>query len=616
MTEEILFGLGAIIILGILAQWLAWRFHLPAILLLLVCGFAAGPISGLLNPDHVFGELLFPLVSISVAIILFEGGLSLRLSELKKGGHVIRNLTTIGVLITGGLSALGLHYIVGFNWQPSILLGAVLVVSGPTVIVPLLRQIRPRGNVGSIAKWEGIINDPIGAIMAVLIFEVIASGGLEEGVSTLIIFGAAKALIFGGLIGVAGAAIIVILLKRYFVPDFLHNSVALMVVVMVYLFSNYIQPESGLLAVTVMGIALANQSYVGIKQIYDFKEDLRVILISSLFIILAARIPLESITPSDPGSWIFLALLILVIRPFMVFVSTLGTNLNIREKLFLSWLAPRGIVAAAVVSVFAIRLSELGYAGFDVLVPLTFQAIIATVAVYGLTGPLVARLLGVTSKSPQGVLFAGAQKWVQDIALVLQNEGFNILLVDSNWTHVMEARARGLKAHYANIVSERVMNELDLDGIGKLLAMTPNDEVNSLATLHFEEIFDKREVYQLTPSSRSSAKRTSDIPKHLRGRYLFDEKATYDYLVNRFSEGALVKKTPITEEFDTESFDSMYGYAALPLFVITEAGRLMVRSTDEENNIKPGMTVISLVDPEVVEDKEAARKMKRKRETG
>ncbi|OQX92325.1 MAG: hypothetical protein B6D58_03490 [candidate division Zixibacteria bacterium 4484_95] len=595
MTEHLLVGLASIIVLGITAQWLSWRLHLPVILLLLVFGIVAGPITGIVNPDELFGDLLFPLVSISIAIILFEGGLNLRINELRRVGSVVRNLTTIGVAITWALSAFVAYVFVGMQLAPAILLGAILVVSGPTVIIPLLRQVKPARNIGSIVKWEGIINDPIGAILAVIVFEVIISGGMQTSL-TLIIFGVAKAVIFGGLIGLFGAFVIVLLLKRFLIPDFLQNPISLMFVIICYTASNVFQLESGLLAVTVMGIALANQKFVSIKQITEFKENLRVLLISSLFIILASRLDLEQTLFFNTANWVFVVLLIVVVRPVAVFLSTLGLKLGRNERFFLAWMAPRGIVAAAVASVFAMRLVERGFDNYTSLVALVFQAIIGTVVVYGLTASHVARWLKLAKPNPQGVLFAGAQPWAQSIANLLKSEGFEVALVDSNWDNVTTARNAGLRAYYSNILSENLLYDVQLNGIGRLFAITPNDEVNSLATLHFVDVFGTSEVYQLPLSTKSKVERREPRPLHLRGRYLFDKKATHDYLTARFQSGAVVKKTLITEEFNYDSFNSMYGKTALPIFIITESGDLKVCTADSSPSPSPGEKLISIVD--------------------
>ena len=596
MTEHQLIGLASIIILGIVAQWLAWRLHLPAILLLLVFGISAGSIAGVLNPDELFGDLLFPFVSVSVSIILFEGGLSLKLSELKRGGAVIRNLVTVGILVTWILAAAAAHFIAGMDLALAVLLGAVLVVSGPTVIVPLLRQVRPKSDLASIIKWEGIVNDPIGAILAVLVFEVILAGGMEQGTS-MVIWGVIKAFVLGGLTGLLGAGIIVLLLKRYLIPDFLQNPFSLMIVVVCYMASNALQMESGLLAVTVMGIALANQKYVSIKHITEFKENLRVLLISSLFIILAARLPSGHFTFTNVTDWVFVALLIVVVRPVAVFASIWKSGLKLREKLFLSWMAPRGIVAAAVVSVFAIRLSEAGFAGSEQLVPLTFQVIIGTVAIYGLTAPYVARVLKVAQPNPQGVLFAGAHLWVRKVAAILRDEGFQVAMVDSNWENITQARSDGCRTKYGSIVSEDLLYDLQLEGIGRLMAMTPNDEVNSLATLHFLDIFGRQQVYQLPPPTSTQKSRQAEMPMHLRGRYLFDKEATFDNIEARMRAGAVVKKNSITDEFDFGAFMDKYGESAIPLFVVTESRQLRVFTTDGRPPVEPGCKLISIVDP-------------------
>ena len=600
MSEHLLLGLASIIVLGIAAQWLAWRLHLPSILLLLIFGFIAGPVSGVLNPDELFGNLLFPLVSVSVAIILFEGGLSLKINELRQVGTVFTSLVTVGIIVTWFLVSVLAHFVVGIQWPPAILLGAILVVSGPTVIIPLLRQVRPVGHISSIVKWEGIVNDPLGAILAVIVFEVILAGSMQEG-TALIIFGVLKALIFGSLIGIAGAAVMVLMLKRYLIPDFLQNPVSLMVVVMAYFVANTIQLESGLLAVTVMGIALANQKFVPIKHILEFKESLRVLLISSLFIILAARVPLGHLSLTSVNTWVFVGLLIVLVRPVAVLASTFKSKLKWNERAFLAWMAPRGIVAAAVVSVFAERLMDTGFANCSLLVPLTFQVIVGTVAVYGLTASPVAHFLKVAKPNPQGVLFVGAHTWVQDIGRLLRDEGFQVVMVDSNWTNINEARQNGCRAYYSNVLAEDLLYEIQLDGVGRLLALTPNDEVNSLSALHFLDIFGSSEVYQLPPSGTEDDSKKKALPSYLRGRFLFNKIANYEYLGFRVRSGAIVKKTQITEEFDYDAFVEIYGQSAIPLFIITENKELKVYTTDKKPTPRAGQTLISLVGPQATE---------------
>ncbi len=596
MSEQLLVGLAGILVLGIGAQWLAWRISMPAILLLLISGFIAGPITGFINPNELFGELLLPLVSVSVGIILFEGGLSLRFSEVRQLTGVIRNMVTVGVLVSWVLTSVIAYFIFGLGLQISVLLGAVLVVTGPTVIIPLLRQVRPSGRVGSIIKWEGIIIDPIGAVLAVLVFEVIISGGLEQA-TELVVISIFKTIIIGTLLGLAGAYLVVFILKRHWVPDFLQNPVALMIVVFVFVASNEVQVESGLLSVTIMGIALVNQRWVSIKHIIEFKENLRVLFISSLFIILAARLNLDDLTHIlNIRGLLFLVLLIILVRPLSIFISTYFSELNIKEKLFLSWMAPRGIVAAAVASVFALRLSEAGYTQAERIIDITFLVITGTVAIYGLSAFSVAKYLGLAKPNPQGILMVGAHSWARSIAKILHENGFQVSLVDSNWANVSAARQEGLKAYYENILIEDLSEDIELDGIGKLLAITRNDEVNSLAALHFIEDFGRSQVYQLPKISKFSAKSEESIPQHLRGRLLFGPEATFSYLEQKFAEGASLKKTPLTGEFNYDSFKELYGDKALPMFIIKESGELVVLASDNTPKPLPGQYLISLVD--------------------
>jgi len=595
VTEHLLIGLASILALGVIAQWIAWRLHLPSILILLVFGFVAGPVLGILKTDDLFGELLFPLVSISAAIILFEGGLSLRIADLRQVGSAVRNLTTIAVLVTWVLSAAAASIIVGLRGDVAVLLGAVLVVSGPTVIIPLIRDIRPSRRIGSVVKWEGIVNDPIGAVLAVLVLQVIVAGGLSAGTSGAIL-GVVKAAVAGTAIGLAAAIIVVILLRRYLVPDFLQNPFSLMLVVLAYLASNEIQAESGLLAVTVMGIALANQKYVPVRHIAEFKENLRVLLISSLFIILASRITSDQLALFDLRNWVFVILLIVIVRPLAVLFSTIRSPLTWRERGFLAWMAPRGIIAAAVVSIVAIRLTEMGYPGCDRLVPLTFQVIVGTVAVYGLTAAPVAKWLKLADPNPQGILFAGASPFAQAIASIVHSEGFRVALIDSNWDNVTAARIAGFSCHYDNVLSENLLYDIQLDGIGRLVALTPNDEVNSLAALHFLDVFGKSEVYQLSPAGSEREDDKKRMPKHLHGRHLFRSDATYEYLSSRLASGAVIKKTRITEEFDLEDYSAMYGESALPLFIMSETGSLKICTAEDPALPKSGEVLVSLID--------------------
>lgn len=591
MSEHLLITVASIITLGIAAEWLAWRIHLPSILVLLVLGIVAGPLTGFLDPDAMLGPLLFPIVSISVAIILFEGGTSLRLRELREIGGVVRNLVTVGALLSWVLGGAAAYFLLDFDLGLAALAGAILVVTGPTVIVPLLRQVRPIPQVASTLKWEGILIDPIGAVLAVLVFEAVLAGGL--GAATAVTAtGLLRTILIGGALAAAGAGLLVLLLDRQWVPDFLQSPLALMVVVTAYAASNVFQPESGLLTATLMGVAVANQRRVDVKHIIEFKENLRVLLISSLFILLAARLRVEDLGGIGVSQLAFLGVLIFLVRPAAVGLSTLGSKLGWRERALLACIAPRGIVAAAVSSVFALQLSEVGYAGAERLAPIVFLVIIATVAIYGLSAAPVARLLRVAQPDPQGILFVGAHPWARAIAAALKEEGLTVRLVDTNFANVSEARLAGLPAYYGSALTEGALDAIDLQGIGRVLAVTSNDEVNSLAALSFSEIVGSENVFQLPPERTG---KSTQVPQHLRGRFLFHEDASYWSLTARFEAGAELKTTNLTENFDYETFKSRYRNV-IPLFLLNGGG-LTVFTEKDPPKPGPGRRLVAIIGP-------------------
>ncbi len=594
MADNLLIALASIITLGIAAVWVSWRLHLPSILVLLLVGFAVGPISGFLNPDAVFGDLLFPIVSISVAIILFEGGASLQLKELGEVRGVVRNLVTVGALITWTLTAVAAYLL--FDVQPTgaLVLGAILVVTGPTVIIPLLRHARPAHSVGSTLKWEGILIDPIGAVLAVLAFEAALAVGLEAAATAVLLI-VVKTMFIGAALAAAGAGLLVLLLDRDWVPDFLQSPLALTMVVAAFAASNLLQQESGLLTVTLMGVIVANQRRVDVKHIIEFKENLRVLLISSLFILLAARLSLSDLTDIAMSELAFVGVLILVVRPASVAVSTIGSALNWRERLFVACIAPRGIVAAAVSSIFALELAHAGYEGGELLVSITFMVIVGTVAIYGLGAAPLARLLGLAQPDPQGVLFLGAHPWARSIAAELGRQGIAVRMVDTNYFNIAEARMAGLPVYYGSALTEATLDNIDLEGIGRLLAFTANDEVNSLSAVNFSEMLGHDNVYQLPPEPRGG-RGVAAVSRNLRGRFLFGEKATYWRLTARFDAGAVVKTTNLTETFDFQTFMDRYSNA-IPMFLIDANDRLTISTVIDPPEPRPGQRLVAVVNP-------------------
>lgn len=592
MLELPISQLALIIGLGIGAQWVAWRLRAPSILFLLVMGWIAGPLMGWLDPDALFGDLLMPMVSLSVALILFEGGLTLQIRELESIGKATWRLVSVGALVTWGVASVAARLFLDFEWPMALLLGSILVVTGPTVIGPLLRQIRPTGNAGSILKWEGIVIDPIGAVLAVLVFEVITHG-VDGSAFGIVVEGILKTIVIGGGLGFLFAGAFLFMLRRYWIPEYLQNGVAFAFVIVAFVLSNNLQHESGLLTTTVMGVYLANQRKVLVNHVIEFKEHLRVLLLSSLFVLLAARLDFDYVKAIDWKAVIFVASLILLARPLSVFISTFGTKVNFREKLFLSWMAPRGIVAAAIASVFSLHMHEAGYAQAHLMVPVVFLVIAVTVLLYGLTGGIVARRLGIAEANAQGLVIAGAHPLAREMGEVLNGLGIPVLLLDSNWRNVTTARQQGLTAHYGNLLTEKILDNLELGTMGNFLALTPNDQVNSLASLHFGEVFEREHIFQLAPRGGDEE---HALPRHLRGRTAFGPDLPYESLYEVVDKGGAVKSTRITEEFSYADYLEVNEAWCVPLFYITAGGLLKV-ITEKGEVPAAGSKVISLLLP-------------------
>ncbi len=588
MEHALPLGLASVVILGALAQWIGWRIRMPAILLLLVFGFLAGPdVAGLIDPDAMFGALLVPLVSLSVAFILFEGALTLNVRELGEHRGVVLRLITLGALVGWLVTAWLAAPLLGIPRALALLVGAILTLSGPTVVLPILRQVRPAGRVGPILKWEGILIDPVGASLAVLVFEgIVAGGGLEPALGRAAV-GIVKTAAAGGLVGAAGAWALVAVLRRYWIPDHLHALVALALAVAAYAASNGMQAESGLLAVTLMGALLAHQRQVNLRHVLEFKENLRTLVLSALFLLLAARVRARDLAEIPFGAIVFLVALILVVRPLVAFVCTIGSALSRAERIFIMGLAPRGAVAATVTAVFAYRLEARGFEGASGVVAPMFLVVAGTVAAYGLgAGPLAHRL-GLATPDPQGVLLIGAHRFARELARALREQGHSVLLVDTNRANVARARLDGLPVHEGSALSEEADEEIELSGLGRVLALTPNDETNALCALHYVHLFGRREIYQLSAEKQA-------IAPGLRGRILFGNEWTYDRLDARVEAGAKVKATRLTGEFDFAKWRVEHGDGAVPLLSVS-GGRITVGTIDRPLAPTAGDVLIGLV---------------------
>ncbi len=503
--------LAGIIILGIIAQWVAWRLKLPAILPLILIGLLVGPISTLFTSDGsklvepiwngtkgLFpGEGLYYFVSLAISIILFEGGLTLRRSEIRNVGPVITKLITLGSLVTFFGAGIAVHYIFGLNWQISFLFSALIIVTGPTVITPILRNIPLKKDVSAVLKWEGILIDPIGALAAVLVFEFIIVGeGHGYTQTALMEFG--KILLFGFSFGFTFAHALVFVIKKSLVPHYLLNVVSLSVVLLVFVVSDVFAHESGLLAVVVMGMVMGNTDLPNIKELLYFKESLSVLLISILFILLSANINISDLELIY--NWktaLLFAVIVFLIRPMGVFLSASGSNLKLNEKLFVGWVGPRGIVAAGIASLFGSKLISQGEPGAEYITPLVFMIVLGTVLLNATTARLFAKMVGVFLKKSEGILIIGATKVSRLIGDYLQKNGRHVVLIDNNRTNIEKAQNIGLEAFTANIYSTNLSDNIELNDVGYLMALTGNSEINEFAIKKFEKQFGENGSFRL-----------------------------------------------------------------------------------------------------------------------
>ncbi len=566
------------------------------ILFLLLSGIVIGPVLGLLDPDQMFGDLLSPLVSLSVAVILFEGAMTLRFSELQEIGKTVRNLVTIGALVTWAISSLAAWYFVGFEVKLAFLFGAVVVVTGPTVIVPMLRTVRPNSRIANVLRWEGIVIDPLGALLAVLAFEFYISTESHHAVTSIaILFG--EMILIGIVLGLAAGFGLGEALRRYLIPEYLRNVVTLLLVFVVFIAAEAIQEESGLLAVTVFGITLANLKELDIDDILDFKESLSILLISGLFILLAARVDLMEIVKAGTGAILLLLTMMFVARPAAVFLSTLGSTLTLPERLMIAWIGPRGIVCAAVAALFALRLEDLGISEAAAFVPMAFFIIIGTVVIQSVSSKYIAQWLGVQDPKRTGFLIVGAGVVARAIARALVDREVKVILADSNYENIRAARMDGLDTYYGNPVSEHADRHLDLTGIGRLMSMSGRENFDVLAAMNFRPLFGDKRLYELPGSAESGIADKHSIGTRHRSVRLFGADTTVNKLTGWLRSGAEIRTTTLTDEFDFAAYQAVNADRFILLFAVDKTGRLQIFT--EAGNLKPeaGWKIISLILP-------------------
>lgn len=602
--------LAGIIILGILAQWVAWKLKIPAILPLILIGLLVGPIAAeFLSEDGAKwiepiwngekglfpGEGLFYFVSLAISIILFEGGLTLKRSEIKNVGPVITKLITIGAAITFFGAAILAHYLFNLSWQLSFLFSGLIIVTGPTVITPILRNIPLKRDVSTVLKWEGILIDPIGALVAVLVFEFISVEG-DSGFTKTALIEFGKIVLFGTTFGFTFAHALAYAINKKFIPHYLLNVVSLSTVLLVFIESEIFAHESGLLAVVVMGMVLANSKLENIKELLYFKESLSVLLISILFILLAANINYEDLLLLyrwETG--VLFLIVVLVIRPLAVLVSTQKSLLKTNEKVFISWVGPRGIVAAGIASLFGEKLIKQGVVGAELITPLVFMIVLGTVLLNATTARFFARIIGVFLEKSEGILIIGASKVSRLLAQYLNENGRHVVLIDSNQTNINKAKELGIEATNENIYSENITDNIEFNDIGYLMALTGNSDINQYAINKFSKQFGENGSFRLV--SRTEMLDENNNPKE----GLFSHTDDFNSLTELAKKYAKIHEQKLKdhEDYLKHIKISNSDKEIIPLFIKDKSGELTIISSfnDEVDTVEEGSKLVYLGKP-------------------
>lgn len=596
MDLSLLFEIMLIGFLGIGSQWLAWRFNWPAIVIMSVAGLLAGPILGIMNPEQSFGELYSPIVSVAVAIILFEGSLSLNFKELRGLGKPIFRISTIGAFIAWILGSLTAHYMAGLSWAVAFVIGGLFIVTGPTVIMPLLRQSKLKTRPAKILKWEGIIVDPIGVLLAVFAFEIIAFFTIDErDATTLLVFfttaGFAVFLgwVFGRLIGW--------MFESGHIPEFLKSPAVFIVVILVFTLPDELVHGTGLLSVTAMGLTLSNIGISSLNDLRSFKENISVLLISTIFIMLAASLQLETIlhifSPNIIG---YVLLMMFVVRPLSIFLSTINSGLTLQEKALVGWIAPRGIVALTVSSYFAGILGDAGYEDATLITALTFGLVFFTVVAHGFTMRPLAKKLNLSLEGNPGVIIVGSNRFTVELAKSLLTTDTPVLVVDASWEDLKHARQEGVPFFHGDILSEQTEYNLDTIPYEYLIAATEQSSYNSLVCTTFMPEYGRTNVYKVDPGENEKSE--SSTVASVGGRSLFRKEISLNELSNMLQIGYIFRMTPLTNQFTYNQYLAEQSTNILLVYVLKKSKQIYFYTQDSKHTPQPGDMIASLTPPD------------------
>ncbi|PHP67575.1 sodium:proton exchanger [Zhengella mangrovi] len=575
---------------GIGAQWLAWRMKIPAIVLLLVAGALVGPVTGFIDPARDFGDIYRPAVSLAVAIILFEGGLTLNFKEISETSTAVRRLILLGGPLIWTMTALAAHYVGGLSWPTATVLGAILVVTGPTVIMPLLRQARLTQRPASLLRWEAIVNDAIGALFAVVAFEIflVLHGSHQANTLIVSVITAFVAAVAGGIIV---GRFIAWTFIRGLVPEYLKAPILFAAVLIAFVATNLILEEAGLLTVTVMGITLANTRIASLTEMRRFKETVTVLLVSALFVLLTAALDVDAIRALDWRAAAFVGLVMFVIRPAAVFLATFGTKLTWRERLLVAWIAPRGIVAVAVSGLFGAALADNGVEDASLMVAFAFAVVVTTIVAHGFTLSPLASTLGLRSAESPGVLIVGGSGFATSLARKLKELNVPVLIADTEWERIREARLSDIPVYFGEVLSEDAHHSLALNRYQNVIAATPNDAYNTLVCTDLGPEVGRSHVFQIGSAKERSERLALNFT--LGGRPLTREPALgwFDFQVN-IARGWGIQATRLSEEFTFDKYLETRAEGTRMILWRKPSGQLVFASTTGKDVVPQAETVI------------------------
>ena len=575
---------------GLASQWLAAALRIPAIVILITSGLVLGPITGWINFSIDETEMA-KLIGLGVAIILFEGGMALKLGEARRVGHGIFRLTVIGPPLALILGALAAHYIAGLSWPVSIVMGAILVVTGPTVITPLLQQANLNKRTAALLKWEGIVNDPTGVLLAVLSFQFFTYAG---GDWSEIALGLTLAILVSAVLGGFGGWLTGRLFRFGIIPAHLKAPLLLVLVLLVFWLSNKVQHEAGLLAVTVMGLVLGNMDLVEREPLREFKEHLTLIMVSVLFIVIPTQLSLDDLSLIDGRVVLFAAAVLFLVRPVTIFLTTIGAKMETGDRIVLAWIAPRGIVAAATAGLFGPALVAKGYADAAALLPIVFLVIGLTVVAHGLSLAPLARRLGLAAETHNGLLIVGANPWTFALAQKLKSLDVSVLVSDGSYNRLKPFRMDGIRTYFGELLSEHAEHEIEDEDLNHILAATDNHYYNALVCRAQGAEFGHHRTFQLAPADQAKDEQ-KQLLLHQRGYFALEPELDLETLTERLDQGWTLQHTTLTSDFDLETLEQSLGPIGDDCMLVAEispSGTLHVHSEERDTKGSEGWTVV------------------------